>query len=59
MVRDHHDLIKMVTLSCNDDEAFALLKALRKNNIIAAGGHGLMQTKLGDHVVAYALPEGY
>ncbi len=27
--------------------------------VIAAGGHALMQTRLGDHVVAYALPEGY
>jgi quinoprotein glucose dehydrogenase len=24
--------------------------------VIAAGGHGVMQTKLGDHVVAFALP---
>ena len=24
--------------------------------VIAAGGHGVMQTKLGDHVVAYSLP---
>jgi len=27
--------------------------------VIAAGGHALMQTQLGDHVVAYALPQGY
>jgi quinoprotein glucose dehydrogenase len=24
--------------------------------VVAAGGHGVMQTKLGDHVVAFALP---
>ena len=24
--------------------------------VIAAGGHGVMGTKLGDHVVAFALP---
>lgn len=25
--------------------------------VIAAGGHGIMQTRLGDHVIAYALPD--
>jgi quinoprotein glucose dehydrogenase len=26
--------------------------------VIAAGGHGSFGTKLGDYVIAYALPDG-
>jgi len=32
-------------------------KQARQFVVIAAGGHALMQTKLGDHVVAFALPD--
>jgi quinoprotein glucose dehydrogenase len=30
----------------------------RQYVVIAAGGHGSFGTKLGDYVIAYALPDG-
>ena len=30
----------------------------RQYLVIAPGGHHFMETKIGDHVIAYALPEG-
>ena len=33
-------------------------KSGRQYIVIAAGGHALLGTKIGDYVVAYALPQG-